>query len=95
MDDVPNIEDFGSSEALLKRIQERSDDIEKAMIIPPRWYRATTEGKQMSAPLPHFAMILCFINGDRKMIKGADVEMVLNDGILNRMKIRIELAEGR
>lgn len=93
MNDKPISEDFGSSSALLKEIQERSDDIEKAVILPPG-YSLSRDGKQTSKPFPTFLLMLFFVNGDRKIMHGDDGEMVLNDGILNRMRIRIEFAKG-
>ena len=89
--DGPQLEDFGSTEALLKEIQERSDDIEKAVILPPGFV-FTYLGQAKSLPLKQFGLVLHFAN-ERKVIFGDDVAVVLNDGILNRMRIQIELAK--
>jgi hypothetical protein len=91
MSDSPREERFGSTQALVKEIQERSDDIEKAVLIPPG-YVLTYRHQPQSSPLDRWGLMLYFTT-DRKMIFGEDVEAVLNDGILNRMKIRIELAK--
>jgi hypothetical protein len=61
--------------------------------VPPGFV-LTYCGRPQAPPLPHFGMMLYFISGDRKMIFHDDVAIVLNDGILNRMGIRIELAKG-
>ncbi len=74
--------------------QERSDDIEKAVLYPPGFV-LTYFGQQQSPPCSQFAIMLHMLDSDRKMIFGDDVEAVLNDGILNRMKIPIELAKNK
>lgn len=93
MPDQPKWEIFGGSEALLRFIQERSEDIEKVVICPPG-YSLSYMGKQMSQPFPHFTMMLFFLSGERKIMHGDDAELLLNNGILSRMKIKIELAKG-
>ena len=40
--------------------------------------------------MPNFGMILHLVKSDAKIIGREDAETVLNDGILYRMKIKIE-----
>jgi hypothetical protein len=44
--------------------------------------------------VPEFRMMLCMLNDERKVIGQDDAELLLNDGILNRMKIKIEFLKG-
>ncbi|TMQ34699.1 MAG: hypothetical protein E6K70_06245 [Planctomycetota bacterium] len=81
--------DFGSSKALLAHIKERSDDLEKVVIIPPgsrRVYRSRTE-----AVVGEWQMMLCMIGDKRSVIGQVDARMLLCDGILDRMGIKIEM----
>src|SRR5436190_14533974 len=85
-----NHEYLGSTEAVLKRIQERSDDFEKVVLHPPGG-QFTQHGRATSEMIPYFVMTFHLVSGRKHSIFGSDVETVLNDGILNRMKIKIEL----
>lgn len=80
--------DFGSSEELLRYIQEKSDDIERVVIIPPG--AVVTYMGVPQAPIEEFKAMLYLCNGERKVIGTTDAEILLNDGILNRMKLKIE-----
>lgn len=93
MAERPTFENFGTPEALLKVIQERSDDIEKAVICPPG-FGLTFQGRPTTAPMPFFVMVFYFMSGERKLVHQDAAEMVLNDGILSRMKIKIEFVKG-
>lgn len=95
MDDKPEVNKFGSTEALLKELKERSDDFEKAVLFHPGGYITDRNGVQVMGPFPHYALVFTLASGQSKAIFGADVEAVLNDGILNRMRIPIELASGK
>ena len=75
----------GNTEALVRLIQEQSDDIEKVVI--PQYPFVVLEGEQVEAGL-----IIHLVSGRLRIIPNkTDAEAVLNDGILNRMKIHIEL----
>jgi hypothetical protein len=89
----PQFRDFGSSENLLVFIKEKSEDIEKAVI--PQFLGLTI--KKAGTPIGNYevGMILHMIDGTRKLLTPEDAEIVLNDGILARMKIRIELFRGQ
>jgi len=77
----------GGTEGLLKYIQERTDDIEKAVIPQHLTIVFQPGNEQVQA-----AMVLHLISGETLIVRDKeDAEAVLNDGILNRMKIRIEL----
>jgi hypothetical protein len=78
---------FGSSEALLGFIQERSEDIERVEIYGPG-FTLNYVGQPVYT-LPDFTMMLYFMDGQRKIITRDDAEIVLNDGILNRMGIKV------
>jgi hypothetical protein len=89
MVEMPEFFDFGSSEKLLEYIKERSDDIEKVVILPPG-VALHYMGQQMGPPQQGFSMMLHFVGGKREQICQADAEILLNDGILSRMKLKIE-----
>lgn len=75
----------GNTPELVRIIQEQSDDIEK-VVIPQHPY-IVLEGEQVEAGL-----VIHLISGRLRVIPNkTDAEAVLNDGILNRMSIRIEL----
>jgi hypothetical protein len=88
-DDQPSFRDFGSTEALVSYIKERSDDLE-IVVVPTRTPVLTYRGEAV-ADLSKIGMLLYFIGGGREMIVKSDAEVLPNDGILNRMKIKIEL----
>jgi hypothetical protein len=83
---------FGSSDKLLAFIKERSDDIEKVVILPPGTL-VMDAGKHVET-LQEFQMMLFLVNNRRTVIGQQDTELLLNDGILNRMKISIEFFKG-
>lgn len=79
----------GGTPELLKYIQERSDDIEKVVIPQHPFIAFPATGEQVEAGL-----VIHLIGGDLKIIPNRqDAEAILNDGILHRMKIRIELGQ--
>jgi hypothetical protein len=93
-DDASYIEQFGDSEELLAFLKEKSDDIEKAVI--PQNPTLVIVDKQTRTALMEIevGMVLHMSNGHCKYIGPHDAEILLNDGILNRMRIRIELYRG-
>ena len=82
---------FGSSEAVLRFIQERSEDIEKAVIpqFPTIVLSDGGEPEEREAGL-----VLHMLDGYMTILHPKDAELVLNDGILTRMRIKIELYRG-
>lgn len=93
MADMPEEHNLGSTEALVRYVQERSDDIEKAVLYPPGGV-ITNNGVVVRGPFVQFALVLHLADRTQAVF-GNDVEAVLNDGILNRMRIRIELGTGK
>ncbi len=80
-------EEFGTVENVLRFIQERSDDIER-VVIPQA---ASLIDKQTGDLIPDVGLIIWWVDGTKSFIFHEAAELTLNDGILNRMKIRIEL----
>ncbi len=77
----------GGTKGLLNYIRERSDDIEKAVIPQHLSVVFQPSGERVEAGL-----VLHLMSGEVLIVnQKGDAETVLNDGILNRMKIRIEL----
>lgn len=77
----------GDTPGLLRYLQERSDDIEKVVVPQHPYIVFPTTGERVEAGL-----VIHLVGGDLKIIPNKqDAEAVLNDGILNRMKIKIEL----
>jgi hypothetical protein len=79
--------DFGSVENVLRFIQERSDDIER-VVIPQA---ASLQDSQTGKVIPNVGLIIWWVDRKKSFIFHEAAELVLNDGILNRMQIRIEL----
>jgi hypothetical protein len=74
---------------LLGFIREKSHDIEKVVIPKPPYVLLGT-GEEVEASL-----VIHLISGELKVISSQqDAEMVLNDGILHEMNIKIELGKG-
>lgn len=87
--DDPTVHDFGDSDAVLSYIRERSEDLQR-VVIPQSPYLTLTKGGVPQRNVV-VGMVLHFISGDRQFITPTDAQVILNDGILNRMKVRIEL----
>lgn len=82
---------FGSIEEVLRYIQERSDDIEKVQI-PQMPTVSITHPKNPHHEIRLAAgMIVRMVSGSFEVLSKDQAELVLNDGILTRMKIKIEL----
>ena len=88
MTDQPEFTNFGSSDKLLAYIKEKSDDLERVEILPPG--AGIRYKGQLVGTTQEFQMMLCLIGDQRKVIGQRDAELLLNDGILSRMNIRIE-----
>ena len=76
-------------DGLLDYVKERSDDFDKAVIFGPGAVFSAPDGKS-GKTANSFGMIFYFVGGERKIIGKDDAEIVLNDGILHRMKVKIE-----
>ena len=90
-DDRPTYRDFGGAEALVRYVQERSGELER-VVIPTSPSVLHHRGEPV-ANMSTAGMLLCYAGGGRELLSKADAEALLNDGVLNRMRIRIELAE--
>jgi hypothetical protein len=82
----------GDSNNLLKIIQERSDDFSEAVLVPPGW-RVADEGVPVSPLLEKTILLLVKAGGGYFAVPAdEDVELILNDGILDRMGIPLRHA---
>lgn len=84
-------ERFANSAELLRFLQERAEDIERVEI--PLFHPVTITDGHQKRHVANVGMLLHMINGDRPYIHIQDAELLLNDGILNRMKIKISLLQ--
>lgn len=89
------VHDFGDSQRVLAFIQERSKELEHVVI--PQLPSLTLTNDGVHYTNVEVGMVLEFMGGDREFITPRDAEVVLNDGVLNRLKVEIRLrnqAEG-
>lgn len=90
--DGSELKHFGDSASVLRYVQERSEDIEKAVIPQFPTLDITHAGRsEMVVPV---GIVLHLVSGAMEMLTPVDALLVLNDGILNRMKIPIEFYRG-
>lgn len=85
--------EFPTVAALVRYIHERSDVVDKAFVIPPGVPFHQNE-IELLPPVEHFTLFLRVVNGDPIVVRDESVEAILNNGILNRMHIKIELWKG-
>ena len=90
MEEQPFNTEFPSSEELLAYLREHSDDIEN-VTIPVRPYVAfhIPEGRRFKADNVGAVIKLC--SGRALVIHRDDAAMLINDGVLQRMKIKCVL----
>jgi len=84
-----SMEDFGTTEKLIRFIQEKSDDLEFVEIPQSPTMVGVEDGIKVSQRI--VGMILYFAGGKKSLLTSNDAEALLNDGLLNRMKIKIKL----
>jgi hypothetical protein len=90
MTDIPENQRFESDEELLAFLRERTDDIE-AVIIPVQ------EGVEFVGPqgqrvrMPNVGAILQMCSGEQASLHREDAEMLINDGVLQRLRIKCVL----
>jgi hypothetical protein len=83
--------DAGGSDGLLKFFQEKSDDVERVIIGNGQPFRMVDRKTGTEQGLDGY-LLVCLCGGDYfSVATKSDAELILNDGILNRMKIKIEL----
>ena len=92
-DEMPKTIKFPSSQALIADIKERSDDLEKVVIIPPGTWKVLNG--RLVGMAGEFQLMLCMVGGDRYEIGQTDATLLLEDGILERMDIKVEWLNGR
>jgi hypothetical protein len=82
----------GNSDNLLQMLKERSDDFSEAVLVPPGW-RVADHGLPISPVLQKIILLLVKAGGGHLAVAAdEDIENILNDGILNRMRIPIRSA---
>ena len=91
-DDSPQLEDFGSGEALVDFFRHRVEDIESVSITPGPQVAIRGPGGIRIGPIDGVGMIVN-MSDKRRLIKKEDAELLLNDGLLSRLKIKIKLFE--
>src|SRR5271155_201365 len=94
-DDPSNIEHFHfeSDEDALRFLKERADDIANVGIPVGGPVAVLHKGKTLG-PFHGIGMIVFMVNGDIHLLKPSRAELILNDGFLTRMRIRISLLTG-
>ena len=84
-------DDFPSVAALVRYIHERSEEISMAFVIPPG-VPFFQHHIRVLEPCEGFTLFLQATSGEAAIVvRDEAVEAVLNNGILNRMSIKIEL----
>lgn len=87
MEEQPSYERFPTPEALLEYLRERSDDIETVNIpVQPHIALVAPDGRSQKKSNVGAMLKLC--SGRSLMIHREDAEMLINDGVLQRLKIR-------
>lgn len=82
----------GNSDNLLRLLKERSDDFSEAVLVPPGW-RVAEQGVPISPVLQKIILLLVkAAGGYHALAADRDMENILNDGILSRMRIPIRCA---
>lgn len=82
---------FATAAELLRALQERSDDFERVTIAVPNELLLTgPQGQRQVAANVCGSVALC--DGRTLLIHREDLELLLNDGILSRLKIPVSLA---
>lgn len=81
-------DEFPTVAALVRYIHERSDEIEKAFLIPPG-SAFIDQDVQVLEPSDVFTLYLRAKTGDAIVVRDFDAEAVLNNGILQRRSIKL------
>jgi hypothetical protein len=93
--DDPNIEriQFVTDEHALSYLKDRVDDIAQ-VAIPVGGPVTVLHKGQSLGPYYGIGMIVFMVSGDIHLFQPSRAELILNDGFLNRMRIKISLLEG-
>ncbi len=85
----------GNSQNLLKLLQEKSDDFSEVVIVPPGW-RVAVNGSPISPVLEKIILVVAKVGGGVIAVTAdVDIGLLLNDGILDRMRIPVRLARNQ
>jgi len=85
---------FTSDEDALNFLKGRADDIAQ-VAIPVGGPVTVLHKGQLLGPFPGIGMIVFMVSGDIHLFQPSRAEVILNDGFLNRMRIKISLLEGK
>lgn len=91
-DEQPNIGKFHfeSDEEALRFLKARADDI-ASVGIPVNGPVSILHRGQTLGPFQGIGMIVFMVSGDIHLLRPSRAELILNDGFLNRMRIKISL----
>lgn len=94
--DNPNIGHFhfDSDEEALQFLKGRADDIAEVAIPVGGPVTVLHQGQSLG-PFTSIGMIVFMVSGDIHLLHPSRAELILNDGFLHRMRIRIRLLEGQ
>lgn len=91
-DEQPNIGQFHfeADEDALRYLKARADDI-ASVAIPVGGPVSVLHKGQTLGPYQGMGMIVFMVSGDIHLLRPSRAELILNDGFLNRMRIKISL----
>jgi len=94
--DEENIEHlhFDSDEDALAHLKGRADDIAQVAIPVGGPVTVLHKGRPLG-PYEGIAMIVFMVSGDIHLFRPSRAELILNDGFLNRMRIKISVLEAK
>lgn len=95
-DEGSNVEHvhFDSDEDALRFLKARADDILQVAIPISGPLEVRHQGK-IIGPIHGIGMIVFMVSGDIHLFRPPRAELILNDGFLNRMRIKIALLEAQ
>ena len=95
-DESSNIErvQFKSDEEALRFLKGRADDI-ASVGIPVNGPVSVLHKGQTLGPFHEIGMIVCMVSGDIHLFRPPRAELILNDGFLSRMRIKVKLMVGQ
>lgn len=95
-DEGSNVEHvhFDSDEDALRFLKSKADDILQVGIPISGPLEVRHQGKTIG-PIHGIGMIVFMVSGDIHLFRPSRAEVILNDGFLTRMRIRIALLEGQ
>jgi len=85
---------FESDEEALHFLKSRADDIAQ-VAIPVGGPVTVLHKGQSLGPFTGIGMIVFMVSGDIHLLHPSRAELILNDGFLHRMRIKISLLEGQ